>query len=213
MTRKSLFLFLIAVLTTGTLRAQDIQLQDRDRSAPMTLIQALTQRHSVRNFSSKPISDNQLYTILWSGCGFNRRDQGRITAPSAINAQDIEILVFRADGVYHYLPEEKILQKQTSKDLRKAVAGRQDFVAKAPVVLVLMSNHKKFGKLSHAAERMGLIDAGYVSENICLACTAIGLATVPRMSMDTETLKKELHLGDEYDLIVNHPIGYAETGH
>jgi nitroreductase len=54
---------------------------------------------------------------------------------------------------------------------------------------------------------MGLADAGYVSENICLVCTALGLKTVPRMTMDEETLRTALQLGDYDDLVLNHPIG------
>ena len=57
---------------------------------------------------------------------------------------------------------------------------------------------------------MGAIDAGYVSQNICLACTALGLATVPRMTMNKETLAKELHLDENKTLLVNHPVGYEK---
>ena len=57
---------------------------------------------------------------------------------------------------------------------------------------------------------MGAIDAGYVSQNICLACTALGLATVPRMTMDKETLAKELYLDENKTLLVNHPVGYEK---
>lgn len=57
---------------------------------------------------------------------------------------------------------------------------------------------------------MGVVDAGYVSENIGLACSALGLNTVPHMTMDTEALKKELGLDDDYDLVLNSQIGYQK---
>ena len=50
----------------------------------------------------------------------------------------------------------------------------------------------------------------YVSQNICLACTALGLATVPRMTMDKETLAKELQLDENKTLLLNHPVGYEK---
>lgn len=31
--------------------------------------------------------------------------------------------------------------------------------------------------------RIGVVDAGYVSENICLTCIALGLNTVPRITI------------------------------
>ena len=37
--------------------------------------------------------------------------------------------------------------------------------------------------LSKRKARMGVVDAGYVSENICLTCIALGLNTVPRITI------------------------------
>lgn len=100
----------------------------------------------------------------------------------------------------------------SNKDLRTAVAGRQSFAATAPISLVLVSNHNKFPQQmpNEAKTRMGVVDAGYVSENICLACSALGLNTVPRMTMDTEALKKKLGLDGNYDLVLNSQIGYPK---
>lgn len=180
------------------------------KSAKMTLMAALQQRHSVREFSDKGISDAVLAELLWAACGINRPETKKITAPSAINAQDIIIYVCTKNGAWLYMPENNSLKKICGKDLRSAVAGRQQSVATAPVSLVLVSDHGKFGNHKNGADTMGAIDAGYVSQNICLACTALGLATVPRMTMDKETLAKELQLDDSKILLVNHPVGYGK---
>lgn len=94
--------------------------------------------------------------------------------------------------------------------MRSSVAGRQQSVASAPVMLVLASNQSKFAALqdSQAAARLGMMDAGYVSQNIYLACTALKLGTVARATMDTDVLKSELGLGDDRLLLLNHPIGW-----
>ena len=176
----------------------------------MTLMESLQQRHSVRDFSDKAVSDADLSELLWAACGINRPDTKKITAPSAINAQDILVYVCTKDGAWLYVPDGNSLQKVSDKDLRPAVAGRQEAVAVAPVSLVLVSDRTKFGDRAKGAEVMGAIDAGYVSQNICLACTALGLATVPRMTMDKETLAKELHLDENKTLLVNHPVGYEK---
>lgn len=180
------------------------------KSAKMTLMESLQQRHSVRDFSDKAVSDADLSELLWAACGINRPDTKKITAPSAINAQDILVYVCTKDGAWLYVPDGNSLQKVSDKDLRLAVAGRQEAVAVAPVSLVLVSDRTKFGDRAKGAEVMGAIDAGYVSQNICLACTALGLATVPRMTMDKETLAKELHLDENKTLLVNHPVGYEK---
>ena len=201
------------IMAATSCKAQDnIQLPKPSMDNNVTLMQALQNRYSSREYANKQVPDNVLSTVLWAACGINRPDEGKITAPSAINAQDIQVYVVRQDGAYLYQPKSNSLQKVSGKDLRSAVAGRQSFAADAPVSLVLVSNHNKFPQQmpKEAKTRMGVVDAGYVSENICLACSALGLNTVPRMTMDTETLKKELRLDDNYDLVLNSQIGYPK---
>lgn len=191
--------------------AQNIQLPKQQFDNQVTLMQALQHRHSTREFSERMITDSELSTILWAACGINRPESGKLTVPSAINAQDVAVYVIRKDGAYRYEPKQNLLVQVTKKDLRTAVAGRQAFAATAPVSLLLVSNHSKFSGLSaQAAERMGVVDCGYVSQNICLACEALGLNTVPRATMDTDALRKALNLGEQVDLVLNHQIGYPK---
>ena len=200
-----------SIATTSCQNANDTRsLPTPTKSAKMTLMESLQQRHSVRDFSDKAVSDADLSELLWAACGINRPDTKKITAPSAINAQDILVYVCTKDGAWLYVPDGNSLQKVSDKDLRSAVAGRQEAVAVAPVSLVLVSDRTKFGDRAKGADMMGAIDAGYVSQNICLACTALGLATVPRMTMDKETLAKELHLDENKTLLINHPVGYEK---
>lgn len=202
----------ICLISTSCKAQNNIQLPKPSMDNSVTLMQSLHNRHSSREFADKDIPDDVLSTVLWAACGVNRPESGKITAPSAINAQDIIVYVVRKDGAYRYEPKDNALAKVSGKDLRSLVAGRQSFAADAPVSLVLVSNHNKFPEQmpNDAKVRMGLIDAGYVSENICLVCSALGLNTVPRMTMDTNGLKKELSLDDSYDFIVNSQIGYPK---
>ena len=201
----------IATTSCQNANASDTRsLPSPTKSAKMTLMEALQQRHSVRDFSDKAVSDADLAELLWAASGINRPDTKKITAPSAINAQDILMYVCTKDGAWLYVADGNLLKKVSDKDLRAAVAGPQESVAIAPVSLVLVSDRTKFGDRAKGADTMGAIDAGYVSQNICLACTALGLATVPRMTMDKETLAKELQLDETKTLLVNHPVGYEK---
>lgn len=203
--------FMAMLLASASVKAQDnIQLPKPSLDNNVTLMQALQNRHSARDFADKQISNDVLSTILWAADGVNRPDNGKLTAPSASNAQDIRIYVIRQDGAYLYSPKDNTLQKASSKDLRASVASRQTAIASAPLALVLVSDHNKFGGNSDRATRVGAVDAGYISQNICLACSALGLNTVPRMTMDVETLKKELNLDNNFDFIINNVIGYPK---
>ena len=177
------------------------------KASKMSLMEALQKRKSVREYSSKEISLQTLSTLLWTACGYNRPDEKRITAPSAINAQDITLYVCMKNGAYCYNPDENQLDFVSAEDLRPAVAGRQDFAKQAPVCIVLVSDLNKFR--SPRAE-FGAMDAGFVSENICLACTALGLATVPRASMEKETLTKAFGLNENQVLMLNNPVGWPK---
>lgn len=200
----------LALLLAGSAVAQDIQLPAPNKKVKMTLMDALQQRASVRDYSDKAISDATLSQVLWAACGINRPESKKITAPSAINAQDILVYVVRQDGAYLFQPESNTLKKVSSKDLRRDVAGFQEFAAKAPVSLVLVSDRAKFGEHNRGADMLGAMDSGYVSENICLVCTALGLATVPRASMNHEVLRTELGLTEQQNALLNHPIGWPK---
>ncbi|MBQ6187099.1 MAG: nitroreductase family protein [Prevotella sp.] len=200
-------LFIVAFIMTAHLSCMaqsKVELPAPVGSGGMGLFEVLQKRASIRDYSDKDISDKTLSQVLWAACGKNRPD-GRITAPSAVNAQDVVVYVCKANGAFLYDAQNNTLVQVSKKDLRKAVAGRQEFAAKAPVSLVLVSNLEK---LPRANQMLGAMDVGYVSENICLACTALGLATVPRATMDIETLKKELGLGEKQVPMLNNPVGY-----
>ena len=208
---KKLFLTSCLIMaSTFFVSAQNVKLPEPDKNVSMTLYQALQQRKSVREYSTKDIDDMKLSQLLWAAVGINRPD-GHLTAPTAINAQDITVYVCRKDGAYLYGAKDNTLQKVSDKDLRKSVASAQAFAADAPISLVIVTDNAKFrGGSTNGPTISGAIDAGYVSQNIDLACEALGLCTVPRATMDKEALKKELKLTDSQNPILNHPIGYKK---
>ena len=171
----------------------------------MTLGQALQQRRSERQYSDQEISLQTLSTLLWAACGVSDQKTGKITAPSAINMQDVKVYVCAKDGVCLYNAKANTLTKVSDKDLRETIAGRQAFAKSAPISLVLVSTKDSDRSPN---DKFGAMDAGYVSQNIYLACTAIGLKTVARATMDFDVLKRELKLADTSYLELNHPIGY-----
>lgn len=204
---KKAILFLIVLMIMGNLQAQDVISlpQPEVSKLSMSLGDALSLRRSERKYTDREISTQTLSTLLWAACGISDPKTGKITAPSAVNMQDIKIYVCTKDGVCLFNAKDNLLIKVSDKDLRDAIAGRQSFAKTAPVSLVLVST-----KDSERApnDRYGAMDAGYVSQNIYLACTALGLKTVARATMDFDTLKRELNLADTSYLEINHPISY-----
>lgn len=206
---KYAFRLFVAAALSGAMPAfaqQEIALNKPDMSMSVSLMNALAQRHSEREFADRTLSLQELSNLLWAANGINRPD-GKRTAPSALNAQPIDVYVCRADGAYRYDAKGGKLVRVTESDLRPAVAGKQAFVLQAPVSLVLVCDVSRYpgGRGDYAQA-----DAAYVSQNICLYCAAAGLACVPRGSMDAEALKKGLGLTDSQTPILNNVVGHRK---
>ena len=188
-----------------------IKLLEPDKTLDVSLMQALSDRASQREFSDKQLSLEDLSSLLWAANGVNRED-GKRTAPSAVNAQDIDIYVCMASGAYLYDAKQSHLTRITTEDLRPAVCGKQPM--EAPVFLVMVADISRYpeglASQRQLVESFACMDAGYVSGNIGLYCAAAKLATVPRASMDKEALTKALNLKDTQILILNNPVGYMK---
>ena len=188
-----------------------IQLMKPDKTFEVSLMQALSDRMSRREFSDKQISLEELSNLLWAANGINRED-GRRTAPSAVNSQDIDIYVCMASGAYLYDAKESKLNLITTEDLRLAVAAQQQ--VEAPVFLVMVGDVSRYpeglASQREVVEKLACMDAGYVSGNIGLFCSAAQLATVPRASMDKEALTKALSMTDSQIPVLNNPVGYMK---
>lgn len=174
-----------------------------------TVMKALSERHSTREYASKALSMADLSDLLWAANGINRNDSGKRTAPSALNKQDVDVYVVMPEGSYLYDAKNHQLNLVAEGDHRGAVAGGQAFVKSAPLSLVLISDISRFGDVKNVRNQlMGAMDAGIVSQNISLFCSSASLATVPRASMDFDQLKKVLKLKDSQMPMMNHPVGY-----
>ena len=203
---------LLTLLFMGVAGAGNIRLPEPDKTrTTLQVSEALAARHSVREFASDPLSLQDVSDLCWAACGINRKD-GRRTAPTAMNKQEIRLFVFNADGVYEYLPSANELKLYAAGDHRGLVAGgngfSQDFVLGAPLSLVMVIDFDVFGSRNERAVMMTCVDAGNVSENINLFCQATGLATVPRASMDAEGIRTLLGLPESCLPILNNPVGY-----
>jgi hypothetical protein len=104
----------------------------------MPLMQALNIRKSSRSFSDIKISTQQLSELLWAANGVNRND-GKRTAPSAVNVQFVDIYVVTQEAVYLFDAIKHRLIPIVVGDFRKD-CGSQDFVAVAALNLVYVAN-------------------------------------------------------------------------
>jgi len=186
-----------------------IKLNAPDKTRGSAIMKALNDRQSIRAYKSESLRPQDLSDLLWAANGINRHD-GKRTAPSCRDFRDVEIFVVLPEGAYYYDVVEHALNPLTAGDFRGAVASGQDFAKEAPLSIVLVADMTKYGNMSEGSKLMAAIDVGIVCQNINLACAGLGLATVPRGTMDQATLRTVLKLNDQQLLLMNNPVGYPK---
>ncbi len=210
---KQLSIALMAFLFVMNMQAQEtkvMKLNAPNKTKGEAVMKAFSERQSAREYAQKDLSLQDLSDLLWATNGINRPD-GKRTAPSAMNFQDVDVFVITKEGAYSYDAKAHALNLITAGDHRAAVAGSQDFVKMAPVSIVLASELTRMGDpKTEQTKLMAAVDVGIVCQNINIACAGLGLATVPRASMDHSALKKILKLTDTHLLLMNNPVGYPK---
>lgn len=182
------------------------------RSGGLPLMAALAARASSRAFAPGALPPAQLSALLWAAWGVNRDGGGR-TAPSALNAQEIDLYVALPEGAYRYDAAAHALQLVVAADLRR-VTGYQDFVDEAPLDLVFVADHGRMGLVPVAQrESYASVAAGAIAQNVYLFCASAGLATVLRAWIDRDAIADALGLPHDQQVLLSQTVGRpAATG-
>ena len=189
---------------------KSIQLPAPQKDIGKPLMQVLNSRQSTRVFTTKQLPIQEISNLLWAAFGINRTDEGKRTAPSARNWQDIDIYVFLPEGVYIYRAKDNKLEQISNVDLR-SLAGVQDFVKTAPLNLVYVSDQSKMGTASDLDKMMySGADAGFIAQNVYLYCASQDLGVVVRAMVDKKTLAEKLNLKQGQVIVLAQTIGYKK---
>lgn len=193
---------IICLALTALAQAADIKLPEPRKTGGLPLMEALNARQTQRTFSSKPLSEQQLSDLLWAAFGINRPN-GKRTAPSASNMQEIDIYVALPSGFYLYNAQKNVLTQLAGEDIREK-AGKQPFVKIAPVCLIYVSD---YDRMKNGSEFYSAVDTGYISQNVYLFCASEGLHTVVLGSVDKEALQAAMKLKPTQHVILTQPVG------
>ena len=194
---KGILVLAAVCAATFTLAAEEYLLPAPQKNGGISLNEALNLRKTCRQFTAQTLSQQQISQLFWSAFGVNRED-GKRTAPTARNRQEITLYLLTAKGAWIYEAKAGKMVSISNKDLRK-FAGR--FTAPAYIVIV---TNKKLLDSTHFAD----IDTGYVSQNIYLACAGMKLGTCAIGRIPNSTLLAlELRLTDSERVQLAHSVG------
>lgn len=98
-----------------------IELKTPDPKMGLTINEALAARSSSRDFSPEMLSLEELSGVLWAAAGVNRED-GHLTAPSAMALYPIRVYAFLPEGVYRYDSKANVLNRVIEGDRRELTA-------------------------------------------------------------------------------------------
>lgn len=150
--------------------------------------EVLKTRRSVRAFKPEPVDDTTLRKVLAGG----------LMAPSAGNVQPWKLYVIR--------------QQETKALLARAAFGQQ-FLAQAPVVIVVVAepelSAEKYG--DRGRELYAIQDTAACVENILLAATALGLGGCWVGAFDEQAASQTLGLPSTLRPMALIPIGYPDV--
>lgn len=160
-----------------------------------SLVQTLVSRSTCRSFDSRPISIDQVSTLLYLTLGYlNERscsEDGfaarRRSSPSGggLNACEGYLYVRNVmgldAGIYAYYPDEhaiSLIRTLPDESLGHLLCG-QHFINTLPFGLFITSRFDKlWWKYGHSrAYRMAFIETGHVSQSFLMVATAMGLDT------------------------------------
>jgi SagB-type dehydrogenase family enzyme len=205
--RIALIIFLFSSMGI-TQELKPIQLTPPDTTGGKPLMQVLKDRQSTRDFNSDTLTLPVLSNLLWAACGINRKDEGKRTAPSAMNKQEIDLYITTAHGAFRYDPGKYTLEPVLSEDIREKT-GMQDFVKAVPINIAYVADYAKMsGKTDTDKLPYAYADAAFIAENVYLFCASEGLGTVVRGSVNQQELEKALKLRPDQHVILAQSVGY-----
>ena len=151
----------------------------------LDVIECIKQRRSIRSFLPKPVPRELVEKILLSATW----------APSAGNWQPWRFIV--------------VMREELRKGLEKA-ASDQDFIAEAPVVIVVCAEpgraENTYG--NRARELYCLQDTAAAIMNLSLAAHAHELGTCWVGDFDESAVRQLLQIGEHFRPIAIVPLGY-----
>ncbi len=189
----------------------------------MSLDETLRKRKSIRRFSKKPLSIDNLSYLLWASTGIQRKEQGYEfrTAPSAGALYPIETYVVvnhvksLEEGVYHYGIQNHVLEQlkrgDLSREVTQAALGQRWCLECAVVFVWTAVFYRSKWKYKQRAFRYIYLDAGHIAQNLALASVSLGLGVCHIGALFDDELNKVLDVdGTEesaiYITVVGHPL-------
>jgi SagB-type dehydrogenase family enzyme len=195
----------------------DVVLPEPQKNSGTSIEEALLGRKSVRSFSDKEVTLEQIGQLCWAAQGITH-GTGR-TAPSAgaIYPLTLYVVTGRVSGqnvsgsVYRYDPQNHKLIRIMDGDRRLALSSAamgQASVKQAAVDFVITGKYEMVkAKFGDKGEMFTHLEAGHAAENICLQAVGLNLGVVTVGAFDGAAVSRALSLPEDETTLYIIPVG------
>jgi SagB-type dehydrogenase family enzyme len=183
--------------------------------------ETVQRRKSVRDFSDRPVTIEELSYLLWASTGISRVEHGYEfrTSPSAGALYPIETYVVAnnvgslPNGLYHYAVKEHALEELKSGYLGEETARaalEQDFCREAAAVFIWTAvfDRSKW-KYGERAYRYAYLDAGHIAAHLSLAAVGLNLGSCQVGALFDDEINRILGIdGREESVLYMSAVGH-----
>lgn len=212
---------IINIIISLNMSSQEIILPQPVLKGTMSVEEALHKRRSIRSFSNKPLTIEQIAQLLWATYGVTS-NYGNVyfkTAPSAGATYPLEIYLLvntptkeLKEGLYKYNPVKhsvNLIKTGNIKTELSKAAYNENMIEEAPICIIITAIYsrttRRYGE--RGRDRYVCMDAGHAGQNIYLQATALGLSTCAIGAFDDDIVAKVLNLPPEETPLYVFPIG------
>ena len=161
----------------------------------------ISQRASVRTFSSSPVSTNDLKFILQSSYGYYGSNR---VLPNIGSTYSLVIFAINNTGSYRYNPTTNSLLLHDSDATKETIRPHNsNWPSDADVVLVVVWDQTTMNNQYFAS-----LEAGCLTQNLYLASVSKGLGTCAVGILTSAGLRTDLNLSTNMIPLLVFPIGY-----
>jgi len=193
-----------------------IKLPKPKYNSNVSLEESLVKRRSVRNYTGKLLTLEEVSQLLWAAQG-TTSDRGFRTAPSAGALYPLEVYVIVGDvqdlaiGIYLYKHEKHELVMIADKDIRQQLAGAalgQSSVKNGAIDIVFTAVYQRITrKYGDRGIKYVHMETGHAAQNVCLQATAMGLGVVTIGAFNDQEVSKILNLPKDEEPLYIIPVG------
>jgi len=196
--------------------AMVLELPGPARESDTPIEQALFARRSVRDFSERSLTLEEVGQLLWACQGITD-PRGYRTAPSAGALYPLEVYAAvrsvedLTPGVYRYVPEGHELHRIIDGDVSSALctaALSQTAVGDAPAAIVICAvPDRTTAKYGDRGVHYVYMEAGHAAQNIYLQAVSLDLGTVSIAAFDDARVQQILNLSPGEVPLYIMPVG------